>query len=46
VDITDLKSEVIIIKDWDLELVKVDSTQVFTSYAGVELRLIVKSFSL
>jgi hypothetical protein len=46
VDIIDLKSEVIIIKDWSLELVKVDSTQVFTSYAGVELRLVVKSFSL
>jgi hypothetical protein len=46
VNITDLKREVIIIQDWSLELAQVNSANVFTSYAGVELKLIVKSFKV
>lgn len=46
VNITDLRREVILIQDWSLELAQVDSASVFTSYAGVELRLIVKSFKV
>jgi len=46
VNITDLRREVILIQDWSLELAQVDSASVFTSYAGVELKLIVKSFKV
>jgi hypothetical protein len=46
VNITDLKREVIIIQDWSLELAQVNSANVFTSYAGVELKLVVKSFKV
>ena len=46
VNITDLQREVILIQDWTLELAQVDSASVFTSYAGIELRLIVKSFKV
>ena len=46
VKITDLKREVILIQDWSLELAQVNSADVFTSYAGVELKLIVKSFKV
>lgn len=45
-NITDLRREVILIQDWSLELAQVDSASVFTSYAGVELKLIVKSFKV
>ena len=41
---TDLEAKVIVITKWNLELKKVDSASVFTSYAGVECRLIVHSF--
>lgn len=44
INISDLKSKVIIITDWNLELNRVKSTDVFTSYAGVEIKLIVKAF--
>jgi hypothetical protein len=44
VDVHDLESKVIVITKWSLELKKVDSTKVFTSYAGLEVRLIVHSF--
>ena len=44
--IADLKSKVIIISDWSLELARVKSSDVFTSYGGVELKLIVNSFSV
>ena len=44
VNITDLKSRVIHITDWTLEMNKVNSADVFTSYGGLEVRLIVKSF--
>jgi hypothetical protein len=43
-NITDLRSRVIIISDWSLEMAKVNSSNVFTSYGGCEVRLIVKSF--
>jgi hypothetical protein len=46
INVTDLKSKVVEIADWSLEFAKVDSSTVFTSYAGVEIRLIVKSFKL
>ena len=39
--ITDLHDKVIILSDWSLELNRVNSTEVFTSYANLEARLIV-----
>lgn len=42
--IQDLESKVIVITKWSLELKKVDSKSVFSSYADVECRLIVHSF--
>lgn len=42
--IHDLLHKVILISTWSLELKKVDSNAVFTSYAGLEVRLIVHSF--
>ena len=46
VNVTDLRSRVILINDWSLELARVKSEDVFTSYAGVELKLIVNSFKV
>jgi len=46
INITDLKSRVITIKDWALEINRVNSADVFTSYGGIEVRLIVKSFTV
>ena len=43
-NITDLKSRVIILTDWTLEMNKVDSANVFTSYNGLEVKLIVRAF--
>jgi hypothetical protein len=43
-NITDLRSRVIVIQDWTLEMNRVNSATVFTSYGGIECRLIVKSF--
>ena len=43
-NITDLKSKVILITEWSLEMNKVNSAEVFTSYGGLEVRLIVKAF--
>jgi len=43
-NITDLKSRVIMITEWTLEMNRVDSSSVFTSYGGLEVRLIVKQF--
>ena len=45
-NITDLKSRVITIKEWSLEMTRVNSADVFTSYGGIEIRLIVKAFTL
>lgn len=44
VKVQDLSEKVILISNWSLELKKVDSNAVFTSYAGLEVRLIVHSF--
>ena len=44
--IVDLKLRVIELSSWSLEIVKVNSADVFTSYGGLELRLIVKEFNL
>ena len=43
-NITDLKSKVIQITDWTLEMSKVNSANVFTSYGNIEVKLIVKAF--
>jgi hypothetical protein len=44
VNVLDLESKVIVITKWTLELRRVNSAEVFTSYAGVECRLVVHSF--
>lgn len=44
INITDLKKQVIVITSWDLEINKVNSADVFTSYGGIEVKLIVKGF--
>ena len=44
VNVLDLEGKVIVINKWTLELRKVKDSEVFTSYAGVECRLIVHSF--
>lgn len=41
---SDLNQKVILITNWSLELKKVDSNSVFTSYGGVEVRLVVNGF--
>jgi len=46
INITDLKSKVIEIGEWSLEMNKVDSATVFTSYGGIEIKLIVKQFKI
>lgn len=43
-NITDLRTKVVHITDWTLEMNRVNSANVFTSYGGIECRLIVKSF--
>jgi hypothetical protein len=44
VELNDLNAKVILISNWSLELKRVDSNAVFTSYAGVEVRLVIHSF--
>jgi hypothetical protein len=44
VNITDLHDRVIVITTWTLEMKKVNSSEVFTSYGNLEARLIVSSF--
>lgn len=44
VNISDLEGRVIVLNNWHLELKKVNSAEVFTSYANLEVRLIVNSF--
>ncbi len=46
VKIVDLKLRVIELSNWTLEMVRVNSADVFTSYGGLELRIIVKEFNL
>lgn len=42
--ITELKDKVLVFNSWTLEMKKVNSDEVFTSYANIEMRLIVNSF--
>jgi hypothetical protein len=44
VNITDLHDRVILINNWTLELRRVNSAEVFTSYSNLEVRLIAHSF--
>ena len=44
VKVQDLLEKVVLISSWSLELKKVDSNAVFTSYAGLEVRLIINQF--
>jgi len=44
VNILDLKEKVILITSWNLELKRVNSDDVFTSYGNLEVRLIINSF--
>ena len=44
VKLQDLNEKVILITQWSLELKKVDSNAVFTSYASLEVRLILHAF--
>lgn len=44
VNVQDLENKVIVITKWSLELKRCNSAEVFTSYNGVECRLIVHSF--
>lgn len=44
VNASDLEGKVILITNWSLEMRRVNSAECFTSYAGVEVRLIVHSF--
>lgn len=46
INMTDLKSKVIEIGDWSLEMVKCNSADCFTSYGGIEIKLIAKSFKV
>lgn len=39
-----MTEKVIVVSQWSLDLKRVDSSRVFTSYAGLEVRLIVHSF--
>jgi len=44
VNIVDLADKVMVIHNWSLEMRRVNSAEVFTSYANLEVRLIVHSF--
>lgn len=44
--LADMQGKVITISDWSLEMAKVKSDQVFTSYAGIEIRFVVNSVSV
>lgn len=44
VNITDLHDRVIVLSNWSLEIRRVNSAEVFTSYANLEVRLVVHSF--
>ena len=44
VHVVDLAEKVIVLNNWTLEMKKVNSAEVFTSYANLEVRLIVHSF--
>jgi hypothetical protein len=44
VNITDLHDKVIVLNNWSLEMRRVNSAEVFTSYGNLEIRLVVHSF--
>lgn len=44
INIVDLQDRVITLNEWTLEMHKVNSSNVFTSYANLEARIIVTSF--
>jgi hypothetical protein len=44
VHIVDLEGKVIFLKNWSLEMARVNSAEIFTSYANLEVKLIVHSF--
>ena len=44
VNVTDLADKVIVINNWHLEMRRVNSSEIFTSYANLEARLVVQSF--
>jgi hypothetical protein len=44
VNITELHDRVVVLNSWTLEMRKVNSAEVFTSYGNLEIRLIVTSF--
>lgn len=44
INITDLQDKVVILNTWSLEMRRVDSAAVFTSYSNLEARLVVQSF--
>lgn len=44
VNITELHDRVIVLNSWSLELHRVNSAEVFTSYGNIEIRLVVHSF--
>jgi hypothetical protein len=44
VNITDLGEKVIVLNQWTLEMRRVNSAEVFTSYGNLEARLVVQSF--
>lgn len=42
---TDLRDYMITIDSWTIELIQVSAAESFTSYAGLEMRLIINKFS-
>lgn len=44
--ITDLRDYMLNLERWTIDLVQVDSKESFTSYAGLEMRLIIHQFSV
>lgn len=44
VNIVDLSDKVIVINNWSLEMRRVNSAEIFTSYANLEVRLVIHSF--
>ena len=45
VKVSELRDFMVTLDSWTLELVQVSSEESFTSYAGVEMRLIINKFS-
>lgn len=46
IKISDLADKVIVISKWHLEFSFVDNVEVFTSYCGIEMKLIIKDFKV